>query len=138
MGKFRQILDRNKIQKPLDYSNHGLYTRPEHWPHPVSYLLEPRPDLIEDSELWSKQILHNAWQLDETPTREYHGLLHCLRCLGARARMTWYTENGLKKPWIELSRGEIPEAEWDEIKREWLGPRREGLEAILDPSSGRS
>lgn len=143
MSRYSKILnpESQKPEKPLGYTNHSPYTQPPFWQHPIPYLLEPRPDLIRDTSLW-QEILQKAWQMDDTESHEYHGLLHCLRCLGAQAEIIYFYPNGqngqggIKTPQTKLTRGEISEAEWEEIKRDWLNPRREMLEVILDPTWG--
>ena len=80
---------------------------------------DPRPDLTQDHGLWA-DLLANAGNID--PNVE--GLLHGLRCGGARLQ-----ENPGHK--LQLARGEIPAAEWEEIKANWLAPNREKIVEAL-------
>lgn len=95
------------------------------WPHEIPYHVEPRPDLTEDTKVW-QVLLHNALQLDE-PEREVYGLLHGIRCIGGHIEV----EKKGRERKIKLTRGEIPENEWAEIKTNWLSKQVEGLRNIL-------
>jgi len=49
----------------------------------VPYRWEPRPDLTEDSDLW-QQLLSQAFTQDGENLDGAYGVLHGLRCCGAR------------------------------------------------------
>ena len=76
---------------------------------------DPRPDLKQDHKLWTT-LLINAHAIDVN----IEGLLHGLRCLGARLQ----EHPGHK---LQLARGEITVQGWEEIKAGWLTPNREKI-----------
>ncbi len=81
---------------------------------------DPRPDLKADSEQWTR-LLINA----EAFCTDLTGILHGLRCLGARI-----VSAGGK--W-RLANGQIPEAEWAKYKAE-LAPHAGRLVWLLQVS----
>jgi hypothetical protein len=92
------------------------------WPHEIPYQIEPRPDLKDDTKLW-QLILHNAFQLEP----DAWNVLHGIRCLGARAD----GEIKGKNRTIKITRGEIPEGEWLEIKTMWLTEQKENIRSVF-------
>jgi hypothetical protein len=94
---------------------------------------DPRPDLCEDSGRWAARLALACRQDGGQPDGVF-GCLHGVRCLGARL------ERG-ERGW-SLSPGEIAPADWEDLRREWLLPRRklvrELLETIAPDPSGRS
>lgn len=82
-------------------------------------MVDPRPDLVEDSALW-KAVLVAA-----RGDRALFGLLHGLRCGGARLRRR---PNGrLKLDYRPLL------SVWDEraLLRDWLEPNRAAIVAVF-------
>lgn len=91
----------------------------------VGPLHDPRPDLEDDSGMWDV-VLYEAMQADrragtEHSERSIYGLLHGLRCGGARLTVTeqrklrldyqallgWWNENRLRREWLMPARAEI-------------------------------
>ncbi len=91
-------------------------------PAPGGYWLDPRPDLVTDHELWVC-LLAAAYPRDGDRPDGLYGVLHGLRCLGARLRCT---PEGLR-----LERGEIPEIDYAALRRRWLVPHRAALIPLL-------
>jgi hypothetical protein len=84
--------------------------------------LDPRPDLVEDTNQWSR-LLPVAYGLDGTDPNGVFGALHGLRCLGARLVVI----GGQAR----LLRGEIPEIEYLQIRDRWLRPLHDKLQRLL-------
>ncbi len=82
---------------------------------------DPRPDLKADSDCWAR-LLYNAAVFN----RDVAGVLHGLRCLGARI----ISRNG---QWI-IAGGQIPETKWTRLKKE-LAPAGERIMWLLQVSS---
>lgn len=106
----------------------------EHRPEPAAaedrkrlrqrQLLDPRPDLTEDHRDWVA-VLAAARQ-----DSELHGLLHGLRCGGARLEVR-VTSQG--RPYYKLDYSTLLSV-WkeDELRRRWLEPMRARIKAALD------
>jgi len=88
--------------------------------------LDPRPDLVEDTRNWTR-LLPVAYGLDGNEARGVFGVLHGLRCAGARLVVV----GGQAR----LYRGEIPEAEYQELRAKWLRPHHEKLQQLLTMST---
>lgn len=118
-------------------------------------LLDPRPDLEEDHRLWMT-VLAQAWMMDERgaktslassavasspvslseqqgshlPGRPFHGLLHGLRCGGARLKKL---RNRSGKEFLKLIYQPLLVG-WKEdgLIKDWLGPYKEQMKACFD------
>lgn len=86
---------------------------------------DPRPDLVEDHRDWMA-VLAAAQQDD----KELFGLLHGLRCGGARLEVR-VTSQG--RPYYKLDYSALLSV-WkeDELRRRWLEPMRARIKAALD------
>ena len=86
-------------------------------------LLDPRPDLTEDHRDWVA-VLAAAWQ-----DSELHGLLHGLRCGGARLER----RQGARGAYYRIDYSPLL-SYWDEdvLRRDWLEPMRGRIKAVLD------
>ena len=89
------------------------------------YKYDPRPDLIEDSQLW-KKILKIAEITDE---KAYH-ILHGFRCGGAKLEI----KNGKvnMKPRIGEDHLWQSQEEYNKDRKEWLMPLRESIGEIFN------
>jgi hypothetical protein len=83
---------------------------------------DPRPDLPTESAAWSK-LLGLAYQLPEEDMDGVYGTLLGLRCLGASL-----VRDGTR--W-GIQRGEIPEAEYQAIRTEYLLPVKEKIMGLF-------
>src|SRR5690606_22170461 len=112
MGKLARLVDGNTAQ-PADVAR----TKPR----PVD--LDPRPDLEEDHRDWVA-VLAAAWQ-----DSELHGLLHGLRCGGARLER----RQGARGAYYRIDYSPLL-SYWDEdvLRRDWLEPMRGRIKAVLD------
>ena len=82
---------------------------------------DPRPDIADDHELWSK-LLMNARALYGNDPHGLYGALHGLRCLGACLT--------LQGDVLRLSGGDIG-AEYPKLRETWLVPHAEQLRRLL-------
>jgi len=88
-----------------------------------SVILDPRPDLREDSHLW-EYVLANCRALEDVDDPgSLYGALDGVRCLGARLAIV----NGRAR----LFRGAIGEEEYEQLRRMWLEPHHEKLVRLL-------
>lgn len=90
----------------------------------MRYQLDPRPDLVEDHRDWMVVLavaLYNDPQL--------HGLLHGLRCCGARLEL----RQSSKGPFYKIDYSALL-ARWNEqeLRQKWLEPRRQEIKDVLD------
>ena len=83
---------------------------------------DPRPDIADDSALWVR-LLPVAYGLDGARAGGAFGVLHGLRCMGARLAVI----GGQAR----LFRGDIPEGEYEQYKREYLAPNHETVQRLL-------
>jgi hypothetical protein len=83
---------------------------------------DPRPDLAADSGPWAA-LLGLAYAQDGRQPDGAFGCLHGVRCLGARL-----VRGG--RNW-SLVPGEIAPAAWEDLRREWLLPRRKLVRELL-------
>ena len=98
---------------------------------------DPRPDLGADTEPWAA-LLALAFSQDGGQPDGVFGCLHGVRCLGARLARG-------ERGW-SLSFGEIAPAEWADLRRDWLLPRRKLVRELLhalellppDPPAGNA
>src|SRR5690606_10079630 len=112
MGKLARLVDGNTAQ-PADVAGAK--------PRPVD--LDPRPDLTEDHRDWVA-VLAAARQ-----DSELHGLLHGLRCGGARLEV----REGARGAYYRIDYTPLL-GWWDEVelRRRWLEPMRARIKAALD------
>lgn len=89
----------------------------------VQYLVNPRPDLIEDVELWARLLL-KAYPIDGAKSDGLFAALHGMRCAGARLRLGQTTA-------ILSSPEDFGQDEWAEWKAKYLEPHRETLLRLL-------
>ncbi len=125
MGKLARLVDRNALaaEQPIPYT--GMVTEAK--PKPSD--LDPRPDLEEDHRDWVA-VLAKAWQdVDAQGNRPTWGLLHGLRCGGARLEV----RQGKRGPHYRLDYEPLLDT-WDkdELLREWLEPNRDRIKAALE------
>ena len=85
------------------------------------WLADPRPDL-GDRALYAR-LLAAAWSLDGADPAGAFGALHGLRCLGARVALDFGR--------ARLAAGEIPAAEYAELRARYLLPRADELRRLL-------
>lgn len=87
--------------------------------------LDPRPDLTEDHEDWVA-VLAIAWHKD----KRVHGLLHGLRCGGARLERLRSRTGG---EFFKLDYKPLLET-WneDELLEQWLKPNRGEIKGVFD------
>lgn len=112
MGKLARLVDGNTAQ-PADVAGAN--------PRPVD--LDPRPDLEEDHRDWVA-VLAAAWQ-----DSELHGLLHGLRCGGARLER----RQGARGAYYRIDYSPLlPYWDEDVLRRDWLEPMRGRIKAVLD------
>lgn len=78
--------------------------------------VDPRPDLREDSFFW-RQALRLAY-----PAADFFGLLHGLRCGGARLTIT---EKGSFRLDFKQVVDDWPGETMDSFRARWLEPHRE-------------
>ena len=83
--------------------------------------VDPRPDM-GDGALFSR-LLAAAYRLDGDDAAGAYGVLHGLRCLGARV--------GLDFGRARLLPGEIPNDEYAELRARYLLPRADRVRALL-------
>lgn len=89
----------------------------------VQYLVNPRPDLIEDVDLWARLLL-KAYPIDGSKSDGLFAALHGMRCAGARLRLGQTTA-------ILSSPEDFGQDEWACWKQEHLEPHRETLLRLL-------
>ena len=94
---------------------------------------DPRPDLKADHGRWSV-LLALAWNTDGGDPYGLYGALHGMRCCGAalltEAQPLDLTPGGPPLRW-RLTRGEIPEPEWQAYRARWLWPHKDILTKLL-------
>ena len=112
MGKLARLVDGNRKQQA-----DAAVAKPR----PVD--LDPRPDLEEDHRDWVA-VLAAARQ-----DSELHGLLHGLRCGGARLER----RQGARGAYYRIDYSPLL-SYWDEdvLRRDWLEPMRGRIKAVLD------
>lgn len=86
--------------------------------------LDPRPDLAEDHRWWAA-VLSLAWHRD----RELWGLLHSLRCGGARLELRRGRDGRdfFKLDYTPL----LGTWEESELRSQWLEPHREAMRELF-------
>ena len=117
MGKLARLVDGNTAQ-PADVAGAK--------PRPVD--LDPRPDLEEDHRDWVA-VLAQAWQeVDAQGNRHLWGLLHGLRCGGARLEV----REGARGAYYRIDYTPLL-GWWDEgeLRRRWLEPYKEAIKHVL-------
>ncbi|MHB8171247.1 MAG: hypothetical protein ACYDG6_06860 [Thermincolia bacterium] len=87
-----------------------------------TYENDPRPDLQDDHELWVYTLKNAKEKYHET-----YGVLHGLRCCGAKLEET--------KLSLKLLPGNISATDWDAWKPKWLAPIREKLKELFEFAS---
>ncbi len=88
----------------------------------VAALINPRPDLIEDADLWARLLL-KAYPIDGEDPEGLFWILHGLRCVGARLRLGATT--------AVLEPGEISAEAYAAYKAQYLEPHRPKLLQLL-------
>jgi hypothetical protein len=97
-------------------------TPPEHVPPPIT--VDPRPDLADDSELWTRLL-----ELAEAEDRMFAGTLHGFRCLGTRIKRG---RNGyVLRPDIDPTGDTAWTSQREEMKEEWLRPHISKIANLL-------
>lgn len=98
--------------------------------------LDPRPDLAEDHASWVA-VLAAALEFDPHPGTEasVHGLLHGLRCAGARLMET--ERDG--RAFYRVDYRPVVADGWseDELRAAWLGPAREPIIEVFGAAAAR-
>ncbi len=87
---------------------------------------DPRPDLVADTELWSR-LLGLAHDLDGADAAGIYGVLLALRCCGAKL----LSGDGT----LRLLPGQLTGEEYAADRERWLAPRRDALEQLLRAAS---
>lgn len=94
---------------------------------------DPRPDLAGDHGRWTV-LLALAWALDGADPHGVFGALHGIRCGGAAlvtdAQPRDLAHDGPPLRW-RLTRGELPEPEWQAYRARWLWPHKDVLTKLL-------
>ena len=94
---------------------------------------DPRPDLTGDHGRWSA-LLALAWAVDGPDPDGVYGALCGVRCCGAAlvtdVQPLDLTPEGPPLRW-RLTRGELPEAEWQTYRTRWLWPHKDVLTKLL-------
>ena len=80
----------------------------------VENILDPRPELYDDSELWNRLLVQSACNMPLVNTA-----LHGFRCLGARLRRSATGYHLTYDPDVE---GFTDQADFDEQYRRWIMP----------------
>lgn len=88
----------------------------------MAYLTNPRPDLVEDADLWARLLL-KAYPIDGNNPHGLFWALHGLRCCGARLRVGATS--------LILERGEMAEDEYARLRAQYLVPRAGQLKRLL-------
>src|SRR5690606_22646860 len=117
MGKLARLVDGNRKQQA-----DAAVAKPR----PVD--LDPRPDLEEDHRDWVA-VLAQAWQeVDAQGNRPVWGLLHGLRCGGARLEV----REGARGAYYRIDYTPLL-GWWDEgeLRQRWLEPYRDRIKAVL-------
>lgn len=102
--------------KPDDKCNH---------PDPIKekWAADPRPDIKADSAFWHT-LLSMAWEIDGKDVHGLFGVLHGLRCCGAKLLP-------VPPDKVRLVQGEYNAEEWAMVRERDLVPRAEALTALL-------
>lgn len=102
-------------------------------PPPEPLWADPRPDLTGDHGRWTV-LLALAWAVDGPDPYGVYGALQGVRCCGAalltEAQPLDLTPVGPPLRW-RLTRGEIPEPEWQAYRARWLWPHKDILIKLL-------
>lgn len=91
------------------------------------FTADPRPDLIGDSKQWGR-LLEQAFDFDGMDTAGLCGALHGLRCSGAKL----VAEAGR----LRLTAGEMSDAEYAELRDEYLVSHATTLRRLLNDVAG--
>jgi hypothetical protein len=93
-------------------------------PHPYDPTKDPRPDLLRDHYLWAR-LLPCAWIADGSRPNAHGllGILNGLRCHGCSL-----TRDGAT---VRLGRGELGEAEYAQLREQYLRPHAARITALL-------
>jgi len=94
-------------------------------------VMDPRPDLVEDSELWTKLL-----QLAEAKNPDLAEILNVFRCMGTRVRQG---EKGyILRPDIDATGSQAWTSleEYGQDKNKWLKPRAREIKELLQSLSG--
>lgn len=128
MNRFKKVLNVETVETTVQDSNS---------------VVDPRPDLTEDSELWSRLLtlakveterLNNKTTVKQEQTGSFFGVLHGFRCAGTRLRRS-ETGSGMYvlRPDIDPTgeRAWMNEAEYKQFCMRYLAPWEESLIKIL-------
>lgn len=90
---------------------------------------DPRPDLEEDHGLW-EVILHCSAEHED---ERLYGMLHGLRCCGAR--LHWDTRGKLRLDYQAAA----AETRWseDQVRFEWLVPQSDAIKKVFSTAETR-
>ncbi len=94
---------------------------------PTRLRFDPRPDLIEDQALWRGLLLLAAVEPDADDPNCIYGVLHALRCCGAR--LAWTESRTLRLQGDGY--GTRYYGNWRDDRQRWLLPRRVQLTRLL-------
>jgi hypothetical protein len=92
------------------------------------WVVDPRPDLAEDSELWTR-LLECAYDLDGNNPGGVFGALRAVRCCGAR--LVWRTQGLRIEPRFEPEGGWATEADWQADRDRLLAPHAAKIRKLL-------
>ena len=87
-------------------------------------LTDPRPDLAEDSELWTRFL-----QLAEDENKKLTGILHGFRCQGTRIVLG--RSGYVLRPELDPSKGWKNRQEYEKERDKWLKPHIEKIAQLL-------
>ena len=87
-------------------------------------LTDPRTDLVEDSELWTRFL-----QLAEDENKQLTGILHGFRCQGTR--IVQGKKGYLLRPELDPIKGWNSQQEYERMRDKWLKPHTEKIAQLL-------
>lgn len=85
---------------------------------------DPRPDLAEDSELWTRFL-----QLAEDENKKLTGILHGFRCQGTRIVLG--RSGYVLRPELDPAKGWKNRQEYEKERDKWLKPHTEKIAQLL-------
>lgn len=106
-----------RAQKPVP----GVAKAAAAMPDSPASLIDPRPDLAEDSARWSR-LLRLAQAADDSTDGLFQAL-HAARCGGAQLRADLVT--------LWPTRGQMDVEAWSIFRKRWLIPHRQQLDKLL-------
>ena len=87
-------------------------------------LADPRPDLVEDSELWTRFL-----QLAEDENKQLTGILHGFRCQGTRIVLG--RSGYVLRPELDPDKGWKNRQEYEKERDKWLMPHIDVIAELL-------